>query len=74
MSITSAVSARRRAHLPRTSAPKSIDVVVDGGEGTLEAAFVPIATGPPAEDVAEDMRRGRYLDAREALEYTELRG
>lgn len=26
-------------------------------------------TGRPAEEVAEDMRRGRYLDAREALEY-----
>jgi ATP-dependent Clp protease, protease subunit len=27
------------------------------------------ATGRPAEDVADDMRRGRYLDAREALAY-----
>ena len=26
-------------------------------------------TGRPAEDIAEDMRRGRYLDAREALDY-----
>jgi ATP-dependent Clp protease protease subunit len=26
-------------------------------------------TGRPAEEIAEDMRRGRYLDAREALEY-----
>jgi ATP-dependent Clp protease protease subunit len=25
--------------------------------------------GRPAEEIAEDMRRGRYLDAREALEY-----
>jgi ATP-dependent protease ClpP protease subunit len=23
----------------------------------------------PAEEIAEDMRRGRYLDAQEALEY-----
>lgn len=27
------------------------------------------ATGRPAEDIADDMRRARYLDAREALEY-----
>jgi ATP-dependent Clp protease protease subunit len=27
------------------------------------------ATGRPAEEIAEDMRRGRFLDAREALEY-----
>ena len=27
------------------------------------------ATGRPTEDSADDMRRGRYLDAREALEY-----
>jgi ATP-dependent Clp protease, protease subunit len=27
------------------------------------------ATGRPAEDIAEDMRHGRYLDAQEALEY-----
>jgi ATP-dependent Clp protease protease subunit len=27
------------------------------------------ATGRPVEDVADDMRRDRYLDAREALEY-----
>jgi ATP-dependent Clp protease protease subunit len=27
------------------------------------------ATGRPAEDIADDMRRGRYLDAREALDY-----
>ena len=27
------------------------------------------ATGRPAEDVADDVRRGRHLDAREALEY-----
>jgi len=27
------------------------------------------ATGRPAEDVADDMRRGRYLDALEALDY-----
>jgi len=27
------------------------------------------ATGRPAEEIADDMRRGRYLDAREALEY-----
>jgi ATP-dependent Clp protease protease subunit len=27
------------------------------------------ATGRPAEDLADDMRRGRYLDAREALDY-----
>jgi ATP-dependent Clp protease protease subunit len=27
------------------------------------------ATGRPAEEVAEDLRRGRYLDAREALAY-----
>jgi len=26
-------------------------------------------TGRPAEEIAEDMRRGRHLDAREALEY-----
>jgi ATP-dependent Clp protease, protease subunit len=26
-------------------------------------------TGRPAEDIAEDMRRGRHLDAREALDY-----
>jgi ATP-dependent Clp protease protease subunit len=26
-------------------------------------------TGRPAEDIAEDMRRGRYLDARKALDY-----
>lgn len=26
-------------------------------------------TGRPAEDIADDMRRGRYLDAREAIEY-----
>jgi ATP-dependent Clp protease protease subunit len=26
-------------------------------------------TGRPAEEIAEDMRRGRYLDAREALAY-----
>jgi ATP-dependent Clp protease, protease subunit len=26
-------------------------------------------TGHPAEEIAEDMRRGRYLDAREALHY-----
>jgi ATP-dependent Clp protease, protease subunit len=26
-------------------------------------------TGRPAEDIAEDMRQGRYLDAREALAY-----
>ena len=26
-------------------------------------------TGRPAEEIAEDMRRGRYLDTREALEY-----
>jgi ATP-dependent Clp protease, protease subunit len=26
-------------------------------------------TGQPAEEIAEDMRRGRYLDARQALEY-----
>ena len=26
-------------------------------------------TGRPAEDVADDMQRGRYLDAREALDY-----
>jgi ATP-dependent Clp protease protease subunit len=27
------------------------------------------ATGRPPEDIADDMRRGRYLDAREALDY-----
>jgi ATP-dependent Clp protease protease subunit len=27
------------------------------------------ATRRPVEDIADDMRRGRYLDAREALEY-----
>lgn len=27
------------------------------------------ATGRPAEEIAEDMRRGRYLDAQEALAY-----
>jgi len=27
------------------------------------------ATGRPAEEIADDMRRGRYLDAGEALEY-----
>jgi ATP-dependent Clp protease protease subunit len=27
------------------------------------------ATGRPVEDVADDMRRARYLDAREALDY-----
>jgi ATP-dependent Clp protease protease subunit len=27
------------------------------------------ATGRPAEDIADDMRRGRYLDARAALDY-----
>lgn len=32
------------------------------------------ATGRPAEDVADDMRRGRYLDAREALAYGLLDG
>jgi ATP-dependent Clp protease protease subunit len=26
-------------------------------------------TGRPAEEIAEDMRRGRYLDAREALDF-----
>jgi ATP-dependent Clp protease protease subunit len=26
-------------------------------------------TGRPAEEIAEDMRRGRYLDGREALDY-----
>jgi len=26
-------------------------------------------TGRPAEEIAEDIRRGRYLDAREALDY-----
>jgi ATP-dependent Clp protease protease subunit len=26
-------------------------------------------TGWPAEEIAEDIRRGRYLDAREALDY-----
>ena len=26
-------------------------------------------TGRPAEEIAEDMRRGRYLDARQALDY-----
>jgi ATP-dependent protease ClpP protease subunit len=26
-------------------------------------------TGRPAEEIAEDMRRGRDLDAREALDY-----
>ncbi|MGH7333319.1 MAG: ATP-dependent Clp protease proteolytic subunit [Candidatus Rokuibacteriota bacterium] len=26
-------------------------------------------TGRPSEEIADDMRRGRYLDAREALEY-----
>ena len=32
-------------------------------------ARVAKATGRPAEDVAEDMRRGRYLDPHEALAY-----
>ena len=32
-------------------------------------ARVAKTTGRPAEDVAADMRRGRYLDAREALDY-----
>lgn len=32
-------------------------------------ARVAKATGRPAEDVAEDMRRGRYLDAQAALAY-----
>jgi ATP-dependent Clp protease protease subunit len=27
------------------------------------------ATGRPVEDIADDMRRGRYLDVREALDY-----
>jgi ATP-dependent Clp protease, protease subunit len=27
------------------------------------------ATGRPPEEVGDDMRRGRYLDAREALDY-----
>jgi ATP-dependent Clp protease, protease subunit len=27
------------------------------------------ATGRPVDDIADDMRRGRYLDAREALDY-----
>ena len=26
-------------------------------------------TGRPAEEIAEDMRRGRYLDASEAVDY-----
>ena len=32
-------------------------------------ARVARTTGRPAEEVAEDMRAGRYLDARDALEY-----
>jgi ATP-dependent Clp protease, protease subunit len=32
-------------------------------------ARLAMATGRPVEDVADDMRRGRYLDAREALDY-----
>lgn len=35
---------------------------------TLNARLAQL-TGRPAEEVAEDMRRGRYLDAREALDY-----
>ena len=31
--------------------------------------FLARRTGRPAEEIAEDMRRGRYLDAREALAY-----
>ena len=32
-------------------------------------ARVARSTGRPAEEIADDMRRGRYLDAKEALEY-----
>lgn len=32
-------------------------------------ACVAKATGRPVEDIAADMRRGRYLDARDALDY-----
>jgi ATP-dependent Clp protease, protease subunit len=32
-------------------------------------AYLARRTGRPAEEIAEDMRRGRYLDAREALDY-----
>ena len=32
-------------------------------------AFLARRTSRPAEEIAEDMRRGRYLDARGALEY-----
>ncbi len=32
-------------------------------------AYMSRRTGQPAEEIAEDMRRGRYLDAGEALDY-----
>jgi ATP-dependent Clp protease protease subunit len=40
-------------------------------QGLLWTLYARLArrTGRPAEEIAEDMRRGRHLDAREALDY-----
>ena len=54
-----------------TGTPEEIAAQNRQQQDLLWRLYVRLArrTGRPAEEVAEDMRRGRYLDAREALDY-----
>ena len=65
-----------RFHLAQPTArfigtPAEIDAQNRQQQGQLWRlyAYMSRRTGQPAEEIAEDMRRGRYLDAREALDY-----
>src|SRR5207245_806704 len=62
------VAARAAAALLALDAGGSrpIELHLSSPDGELGAALVLIDT---AEEIAEDMRRGRYLAAREALDY-----
>ena len=65
-----------RFHLRQPSArftgpPAEIAALSRQQQELLWKLYVRLAhrTGRPAEEIAEDMRRGRYLDAQEALDY-----
>lgn len=71
-----AASPHARFHLCQPTArflgtPEEIAAQSRQQQGLLWKLYGRLArrTGRPAEEIAEDMRNGRYLDAREALDY-----
>jgi len=70
------VLADRRFHLSQptaqfTGAPEEVAAQSRHQQELLWKLYGHLAwrTGRPGEEIAEDIRRGRYLDAREALDY-----